>query len=84
MNVIALEVTDTGAPFVQGINVIVIPTDLFANTKLHAIIEQAVDDQGDFNRSKIPNYLQDADFCSMDKKSVSQFTWINNLKVPFY
>ncbi|MBD3227166.1 MAG: hypothetical protein GF329_03175, partial [Candidatus Lokiarchaeota archaeon] len=48
-----------------------IPTNLFANTKLHAIIEQAVDDQGDFNTSKIPNYLQDADFCGIDRSSES-------------
>lgn len=38
INVITLDVMDTGALFAQGINVILIPTNLFANTKFHAII----------------------------------------------
>jgi hypothetical protein len=47
MNVFQLHITDVGdgTPFVQGVNAIVIPTSLFAKTKLNALIEKGQLDQ---------------------------------------
>ncbi|NHI92992.1 MAG: PKD domain-containing protein [Candidatus Lokiarchaeota archaeon] len=77
MNAIILDVThvDNNYPlFKEGINVIVMPTSLFVNSKLHALIEQAVDKSGAVNMNKIPACLQGANFSSMDRnaKSVSK------------
>ncbi|MHA1894309.1 MAG: PKD domain-containing protein [Candidatus Helarchaeota archaeon] len=70
MNVLLLGVTDDDPAhpeFQQGINAILIPTSLFVNTKLHALIERAVDDAGTVNDSLIPAVLAGADFLGMDR-----------------
>jgi PKD repeat protein len=47
MNVFQLHITDSGdgTPFVQGVNAIVVPTNLFTKTKLNAFIENGQLDQ---------------------------------------
>ena len=48
MTVVMLNINDIGEYdyFDEGINAIVIPTSIFTNTKLHAIIETSVDENG--------------------------------------
>jgi len=76
MNVIVLDVTEADEVFTQGFNVIVIPTSLFVNSQLHALIEQSVDDLGAFVQDSIPTCLLGAEFYGLDRNNeeyVSQY-----------
>ncbi|MBN2152852.1 MAG: PKD domain-containing protein [Candidatus Lokiarchaeota archaeon] len=69
-NLVFLDITDddfTHPAFTPGMNVIVIPTDIFADTKLHKIIELAIDSEGALNMSMLPDFLQAATFSGIDR-----------------
>jgi hypothetical protein len=68
-NLVFLDVTGdfTDDVFMPGMNVIVIPTDIFADTKLHKIIELSIDSEGHLNISLLPDYLQAATFSGIDR-----------------
>jgi len=68
MNLIILNVNGNNNIFNNGLNVILIPTSLFTNTKLHAIIENAVKD-GEINIDLLPNCLKPANFSGIDRNS---------------
>jgi len=72
MNLIILDVDGSNEVFDSGINVIMVPVPLFADTKLHAIIEQAVNDTtGQLDLNKLPDYLKTANFSGIDRGSES-------------
>jgi len=69
VNLIILDINGENNIFKNGINVIVLPVSLFVNTKLHALIEQTVDEAGNFDPNKLPSYLNDAEFSGIDRGS---------------
>ncbi|NMC05142.1 MAG: hypothetical protein GYA24_08025 [Candidatus Lokiarchaeota archaeon] len=72
-NLVFLDVTGdfTHPVFKPGMNVIVIPTDIFADTKLHKVIELAVNSTGALNMSALPACLQGATFSGIDRSKPS-------------
>ncbi len=60
--------TFTHGTFKPGLNVIVIPTEIFSDTKLHKVIELAVNSTtGAIDMSKLPSCLQSAYFSGIDR-----------------
>ena len=78
MNMIILKVYNENNIFKKGLNVILIPTSLFANTKLHAIIENAVK-EGEINIDLLPDCLKPADFSGIDRDSESISPYIESI-----
>lgn len=74
MNIVMLNViSDTipeGFPFKSGLNTILIPTSVFTNTKLHAIIETSVDENGQVSNSSwnnVPSSIKGAKISGIDR-----------------
>jgi len=78
MNLIILKVNGQNDIFERGLNVIVLPTSLFAKTKLHAIIENAVKD-GEIDIDLLPDCLKPANFSGIDRGSDSISPYIESI-----
>ncbi|HME50939.1 MAG TPA: PKD domain-containing protein [Candidatus Lokiarchaeia archaeon] len=77
-NLIMLDITSPASSFTSetrfkpGLNVIVVPTDIYSDTKLHKVIELAINDStGYLNRSVLPSCLQGACFDGIDRSKGS-------------
>ena len=73
MNVVILNViSGYNSKFDSGINVILIPTSIFTDTKLHSIIETSVDETGtvsDSNWNSLPSCLKGAKVAGIDRNN---------------
>ena len=79
MAVVQLDVTGTSANFDAGANVILIPTSVFTNTKLHALVEKAVDADGNVDWDSLPDCLKgDSEFVGINRNDLadSASEWI--------
>ncbi|MHA1253076.1 MAG: hypothetical protein ACTSRP_24020, partial [Candidatus Helarchaeota archaeon] len=80
MNLIILDVEGSNEVFDNGINVIMVPVPIFTNTKLHAIIEQAVNDTTkEIDLDKLPDCLKTANFSGIDRNSESINQYVESI-----
>ena len=71
MAVVQLDVTGSSTNFDAGANVILIPTSVFTNTKLHAVVEKAVDADGTVDWDSLPDCLKgDSEFVGIDRNNL--------------
>jgi hypothetical protein len=75
MSLVILDVSSSSRIFEKGINVIVIPTSIFVNTKLHGIIETSVDENGNISNdtwnNDFPSYLKGAKIAGIDRNELT-------------
>jgi hypothetical protein len=67
MSAVILDVGGSNSVFNNGKNVILIPTSVFTETRLHGLIENSVGRDGEPDTSKLPDYLSGANISGIDR-----------------
>ncbi|MHA1342123.1 MAG: hypothetical protein ACTSO2_19305 [Promethearchaeota archaeon] len=83
--IIFIDVSSSNAIFMKGANAILIPSDLFVDTRLHSMIEKSVNDQGQIDLSKFEGeygFLQQFNFIGMDRNSETVSSHIDSMISP--
>jgi len=79
------EVSSDAGPFRKGPNVITVPSEIFGDTKLHGMIERAVDGQGNIDPSAFTGayaFLQNFNFMGLDRDKPSISAHIDGIISP--